>query len=207
MGHVTVRQAELRRGLSARVNGQVSGMPKHLLRTGQTVITYVLRLTLIGLTLAIAAPAIAAQKTAVFPFDIRDAEQEGEVVPVLNKEDLRRLKVVADELKLLLSKDSRYEVVDLTPHAADIEKAAPFNTCDGCEVDIAKKAGADLAVLGFADKLSDALISLQLFVRDVKTGEMKRAMSAEIRGNTDELWLHGIRWLWRNRFNPEEKKN
>lgn len=160
-----------------------------------------------GLALALAMPASAAQKTAVFPFDIRDAEQEGEVVPVLNKEDQRRLKVVADELKLLLSKDSRYEVVDLTPLSADIEKAAPFNKCDGCEVDIAKKAGADLAVLGFADKLSDALISLQLYVRDVETGQMKRAMSAEIRGNTDELWLHGIRWLWRNRFNPEEKKN
>lgn len=174
--------------------------------TGPTVIN-TFRLTLVSLVFAFAAPAIAAQKTAVFPFDIRDAEQEGEVVPVLNKEDHRRLKVVADELKLLLSKDSRYEVVDLSAHAADIEKASPFNKCDGCEVEIAKKAGADLAVLGFADKLSDALISLQLFVRDVNTGQMKRAMSAEIRGNTDELWLHGIRWLWRNRFNPEEKKN
>ncbi len=166
-----------------------------------------LRLTLISLVFGFAAPVAAAQKTAVFPFDIRDAEQEGEVVPELKTEDLRRLKVVADELKLLLSKDSRYEVVDLSSHAADIEKAAPFNKCDGCEVEIAKKAGADLAVSGFADKLSDALISLQLFVRDVKTGEIKRAMSAEIRGNTDELWLHGVRWLWRNRFNPEEKKN
>ena len=181
-------------------------MPQRFRQTGPTVIN-TLRLTLIGLVLAFATPAIAAQRTAVFPFDIRDAEQEGEVVPVLNKEDLRRLKVVADELTLLLSKDSRYEVVDLSAHAAEIEKASPFNKCDGCEVEIAKKAGADLAVLGFADKLSDALISLQLFVRDVKTGEMKRAMSAEIRGNTDELWLHGIRWLWRNRFNPEEKKN
>ena len=177
-----------------------------LRQTGPTVIT-TLRLTLIGLILAITAPAIAAQKTAVFPFDIRDAEQEGEVVPVVNAEDLRRLKVVADELKLLLSKDSRYEVLELSAHAAEIEKASPFNKCDGCEIEIAKQAGADIAVSGFADKLSDALISLQLFVRDVKTGQMTRAMSAEIRGNTDELWLHGIRWLWRNRFNPEEKKN
>jgi Protein of unknown function (DUF2380) len=165
------------------------------------------RATFMTLALILAGPASAAQKTAVFPFDIRDAEQEGEVVPVLKPEDLRRLKVVAEELKQLLSKDSRYEVVDLAPHAAEIEKASPFNKCDGCEIEIAKKAGADLAVLGFADKLSDALISLQLFVRDVETGQMKRAMSAEIRGNTDELWLHGIRWLWRNRFNPEEKKN
>lgn len=154
-----------------------------------------------------AVPAHSAQKVAVFPFDMRDAQQEGEVVPQYQQEDLRRLVVVADELKALLAKDERYEVVDLAPLSADIEKASPFSKCDGCETEIAAKAGADLAITGFVDKLSDALISLQLFARDVKTGEMKKTMSAEIRGNTDELWLHGIRWLWRNRFSPEEKKN
>jgi hypothetical protein len=164
-----------------------------------------LRLVLAALAVLLTAPAFAVQKAAVFPFDLRDAEQEGEVVPQFKDEDLRRLKVVADELKALMVKDGRYEVVDLAPLAADIEKASPFNRCDGCEAEIALKAGADLAVTGFVDKLSDALISLQLFVRDVKTGDIKRAMSAEIRGNTDELWLHGLRWLWRNRFNPEEK--
>lgn len=152
-----------------------------------------------------AAPAFAAQKTAVFPFDLRDAEQEGELVPQFKEEDLRRLKVVADELKALMTKDGRYEIVDLASQAREIETASPFNKCDGCEAEIAAKAGAELAVTGFVDKLSDALISLQLFVRDVKTGQVKRAMAAEIRGNTDELWLYGVRWLWRNRFNPEEK--
>ncbi len=61
--------------------------------------------------------------------------------------------------------------------------------------------------MGYVDKLSDALISLQIFVRDVKSGEMVKTMSAEIRGNTDELWLHGIRYLWRNRFMAQEKKD
>ena len=56
------------------------------------------------------------------------------------------------------------------------------------------------------DKLSDALISLQLFARDTTTGKLTKSMSAEIRGNTDELWLHGIRWLWKNRFNVEAVK-
>ena len=96
--------------------------------------------------------------------------------------------------------------LDLAGLASEIEKASPFDKCDGCETEIAVKAGADLAVTGFVDKLSDALISLQLFVRDAKTGEMKKTMSAEIRGNTDELWLHGLRWLWRNRFAPVEEK-
>lgn len=162
---------------------------------------------IVALALTFAANAWAAPKAAVFPFDLRDAEQDGELIPRYKDEDLRRLKLVAGELKALMEKDGRYEVVDLSPLSADVEKASPFSKCEGCETAIAEKAGADLAVTGFVDKLSDALISLQLFVRDVHSGEMKRAMSAEIRGNTDELWLHGIRWLWRNRFNPEEKKS
>lgn len=165
-----------------------------------------LRPFLVLLALCICAPAFAAQKTAVFPFDMRDAQQEGELVPQFQAEDLRRLKLVADELKELFRKDGGYEVVDLGPFEQDVEKAMPFSKCDGCDRDIAAKAGADLAVTGFVDKLSDALISLQLFVRDVKSGEMKKTMSAEIRGNTDELWLHGVRWLWRNRISPQGTK-
>jgi hypothetical protein len=162
-------------------------------------------LILVAMFGAIASPVAAAQKVAVFPFDLRDISQEGEIVPRLEPEDLRRLVVVADELKALLGKDDRYEVIDLTPFAAEVEAASPFDRCNACEVELGKKAGADLAVTGFVDKLSDALISLQLFARDTTTGELKKSMSAEIRGNTDELWLHGIRWLWRNRFNPETK--
>lgn len=148
---------------------------------------------------------IAAQRAAIFPFAIRDIGQEGEVVPQFQPEDLRRLKLVADELKSLMEKSGKYTVVDLSPLAEKVEAAAPFNKCDGCEVPIAKEANADIAITGNAEKLSDALISLQLFARDAETGKLTKSMSAEIRGNTDELWLHGIRWLWRNRFNAEAK--
>ena len=162
-----------------------------------------------GLVLAAAlaaSPAVAAPKAAIFPFDIRDVAQEGELIPKSNSEDERRMKLVADELKTLMQKDGTYEVVDLSPLAAEVEAKSPFSKCNGCEAPIAKQAGADLAVTGYVDKLSDALISLQLFARDAETGTLTKSMSAEIRGNTDELWLHGIRWLWRNRFNVEAQK-
>lgn len=153
------------------------------------------------LAILTATTASAAPKAAIFPFDIRDVEQEGELIPKLKDEDLRRMKLVADELATLMKSAGTYEVVDLAPLAKDVEAASPFSKCDGCEVAIAQKAGADLAVTGYVDKLSDALISLQLFARETSTGKLVKSMSAEIRGNTDELWLHGIRWLWKNRFN------
>ncbi len=150
-----------------------------------------------------AVPAMAATKAAVFPFDLHDAQQDGEIVPQYNPDDLRRLKLVADELKSLMQKDGKYAVVDLSSREKEIESASPFNQCNGCEVAIAKEAGADIAVTGFVDKVSDALLNLAIIARDTKTGELTKTMSASINGNTDDLWLHGVRYLWRNRFNVE----
>ncbi|MBR2536078.1 MAG: DUF3280 domain-containing protein [Hyphomicrobium sp.] len=167
----------------------------------------IIGVTFLGLTfIASAQPAMAVPKIAILPFDIRDAELEGDPFAKPKDTDIARMRLVADELKKLMESTKTYDVVDLSAYEADIEKAAPFNKCDGCEVEIAKKAGADLALTGFVDKLSDALISLQIFVRDTATGEMKKTMSAEVRGNTDELWLHGIRYLWKNRFMAEADK-
>lgn len=150
-----------------------------------------------------ALPAEAATKAAVFPFDFHDAQQDGEIVPQYNSDDLRRLKLIADELRSLMEKDGKYAVVDLSSREKEVEAASPFNQCNGCEVAIAKEAGADIAVTGYVDKVSGALINLAIVARDTKTGELTKTMSASINGNTDELWLHGVRYLWRNRFNVE----
>jgi hypothetical protein len=150
-----------------------------------------------------ALPATAATKAAVFPFDLHDAQQDGELIPQYNPDDLRRLKLIADELRTLMQKDGRYAVVDLSPKKKEIEAAAPFNQCNGCEVPIGKEAGADIAVTGYVDKVSDALINLTIVARDTKTGVLTKTMSASINGNSDDLWLHGVRYLWKNRFNVE----
>ena len=165
------------------------------------------RLILGLLALTFTSPVLAVPKVAIFPFDIRDVEIEGDLMAKPKDYDLARMKLVASELKLLMEKSGTYEVVDLAPFAADVEKASPFSTCNGCEAELGKKVGADLAVTGYVDKLSDSLISLQVYARDTATGEVKKTMAAEIRGNTDELWLHGIRWLWKNRFNPQPEKS
>jgi hypothetical protein len=151
----------------------------------------------------IVTPALAVTKVAVFPFDFQDAQQAGQLFPETDENDVRRLKLIADELKSLMRKDPKYEVVDLTAQEKEVEAAAPFNKCDACEVPIAKKAGADLAVTGYVDKLSNASISLRLVARDTHTGKLTKTMQALINGNTDDLWLHGVSYLWRNRFNVE----
>lgn len=151
----------------------------------------------------LASPAAAVTKAVVMPFDFHDAQQDGEMFPQHNPDDLKRLTLIADELRSLMEKDERYQVVDLSQKAEAIEAASPFYKCNGCEVPIAKEAGADVVVTGYVDKLSNAVIQLQIVERDVATGKLTKTMSAGINGNTDELWLHGLRYLWRNRFSAE----
>ena len=159
------------------------------------------------LLLLVASPAAAAAtKAAVFPFDFHDVQQEGQLFPENDPEDLRRTQLVTDELKSLMAKDGKYQVVDMSSKAKEIEAASPFHKCDACEVPIAKEAGADIAVTGYVDKLSTASITMQIVARDTKTGKPVKTMSATINGNTDDLWLHGVRYLWKNRFNVEAEQ-
>lgn len=153
-----------------------------------------------------ATPAAATTKAAVFPFDFHDVQQDGEMFPQNDPDDLRRLQLVADELKSLMQKDGRYDVVDLSSKTKEIEAASPFYKCDGCEAPIAKDAGADIAVTGYVDKLSSAALNMQIIVRDSATGKPTKTMSATINGDTDDMWLHGIRYLWRNRFSAEAEQ-
>ena len=76
--------------------------------------------------------------------------------------------------------------------------------CNGCDIDIAKKFDADFVVLGFVYKVSNLILEIHLFLRDAKTGQVINHMHTNIRGNTDESWMRGLRWLVKNRLKPHE---
>ena len=47
-------------------------------------------------------------------------------------------------------------------------------------------------------KVSNLILNINLQLRDVATGKLVQAASTDIRGNTDESWEHGIRYLIKN---------
>ena len=167
-----------------------------------------LALALCALTLG-AGVSHAAPKTAVFPFELS--------VPALHPDDLMfgttikpeeeaRLKVVTKELRMLLADSGQFEVTDLAPIENEIEEKAPLHECNGCENDLAKKVGVDLAVLPMLQKSSDTLLNMTIGVQDVESGRLKQTVSVVIQGNTDESWLRAVRWLVKRRLvsNKEE---
>lgn len=173
-----------------------------------------LYLTLLGLALlsgllpgpAIASPQSAVPKTAVFPFEIIIEQQMGDLglPPVPSKAEAARLKLITDELTRLLQETGKYAPLDLSPVNSDIVKKAPFNWCNGCEVEVAREVGADLSVLGVVQKASAMLLNVSIFVRDVKDGTLRQSMAVSIRENNDEGWLRAVRWLVHNRLSGQE---
>jgi hypothetical protein len=84
--------------------------------------------------------------------------------------------------------------VDAQAHAVHLQ------ACGGCDADLAAKVGARLAITGTVQKVSNLILNMSIYVRDVKSGKVVAAMNADMRGNTDESWLRTVDWLVRNRL-------
>jgi hypothetical protein len=151
-------------------------------------------LGLLVLTLAGAAAAHAGPKAAIFPFELIDVSLEGEHAGQ-QADETARLQLATEELRTLAAREAGYEVLDLSGLAAEIESTGPFHKCGGCEIDIARKAGAEIAITGAVRKISSLILVVQILVSDVASGKVNKVHRVELRGNTDETWLRGVRRL------------
>jgi hypothetical protein len=159
--------------------------------------------------LLLPAAAHAGQKAVIFPFDLIDQQQQFEIglMPKgIDPEDKRRLSVITEELTKLIKESGRYEVVDTAPIAALIEEKAPMYKCNGCEDEVAKKVGADVAFIGTVRKASDVLFTVSVYIRDVAKERVTQQASSEIYGNTDAMWLRAVRYIVERRLFKEKEK-
>jgi len=138
-------------------------------------------------------------RLAVFDFELLDTSLEGEISGE-NAAEQERLVMISDLLRRLIADSERYEIVDIGPATEKIAKAGYLHGCNGCDGAIARELGADQALTGVVQKVSNLILNINLYLRDAESGEMLKVMSADIRGNTDESWSHGVSWLLRNRF-------
>jgi hypothetical protein len=162
-------------------------------------------LLLAGLLLAGLASgdaSAAPPRLALFPFELIDSSLQGEIEGV-DPADQARLAMIEDELQSALAASDRYQLVDTAPAAAAIEAAGRLWSCNGCELAIARRLEADLALVGWVQKVSNLILNLNVVVRDAATRAPVLAGSVDIRGNTDESWRHGIRYLIRHRLLPD----
>jgi len=100
-----------------------------------------------------------------------------------------------------------YNVIDSAPVAQLIRTEAARQSllgCNGCEVDIARKAGADRILLAWVQKVSNLILNINIEVRDAETGKVVLAKSVDLRGNTDKSWQRGIDFMVRDMVENEQ---
>lgn len=156
--------------------------------------------------------AAAAQRAAILPFEIHiDLQMDGlslyGLPPEPKPAEKKRLEMARDRLVSMIEERGAYQSIDLSEYKKEIRKAAPFDRCNGCEVEFGKKADADVTILGVVNKSSEMMINVAVFVRDVSSGELTQSMSVSILQNDDAGWLRAIRYLVNNRLAPVEAES
>jgi hypothetical protein len=146
--------------------------------------------------LTVLAPVVqAAERLALFPFELINTSLEP-----TRPDEAARLQALLGQAGEQLA--AGYQLVDTTPVAQQVAGTGSLQGCNGCDLDLARQLGADLAGVGWVQKVSNLILNLNLQVRDVATGQVAAAGSVDIRSNTDESWRRGLRYLLDNRILP-----
>jgi len=152
-----------------------------------------------ALTLAIATAVRAdPPKLAVFDFELTDTSLQGEVDgPRADEHD--RLMRVGDQVRKELAESGKFQLLEISKVNAAAH-GSNLQACGGCDVQYAQQLGADLAMTGVVQKVSNLILNINIYLRDVHTGALVTSMSVDLRGNTDESWSRATSYLLRNRL-------
>ena len=143
-------------------------------------------------------------RTAVFDIEFRDTSLDGQMSGS-NPAEQQRLILLSARLREALAESGRYEVLDISP-VREAALASNLQNCGGCDRKLAAEIGADLAITGMVQKVSNLILNINVYIRDVASGKLMEGHSADIRSNTDESWLRGLNWILKNRLLAEPRR-
>ena len=150
--------------------------------------------TAASLALATAARA-EPEKVAVFDFQFA----KGTPVPP-TEDDKARLQRTTDQFRALLKDTGRYELVSTDPVKDEVANTGDLRACGGCTDTFGKKLGVDGTFVGEVQKVSNLILNMNVYFKPLKEGAAEKAYSVDLRGDTDESFDRGIRYLVKNQL-------
>ncbi|MBB4197976.1 hypothetical protein CCR94_05245 [Rhodoblastus sphagnicola] len=136
------------------------------------------------------SPVAQAAPAAVFPAVFVNSSPEA-----TSPDEVERVRTMDAALRKALADSGQYQPVDLSVVAAGLGAVRDIHDCNGCEVELAKQAGAKVAVVAWAQKVSNLILNLNIRIADVETGQVLQGGSVDIRGNNDVAWTRGLKYL------------
>jgi hypothetical protein len=156
-----------------------------------------------ALTVFAIQPSRAAEpsvvKIAVFDFELDDKSAGGGIIRP-DAIDIENLKLSTEEARRMLSASGRYSIVDAGSAAAEVISAGGIQRCNGCEGPLAKKLGADQSMVGVFTRVNRTEYTLQILVRDTRTGAVVSNVFTGLRMGANYAWPRGVKWLMDNRI-------
>ena len=127
------------------------------------------------------APVAAGERLALFPFELVNTG----MLPT-QPEETARLKTVEEITRQRLAeagfRAGRHRAQSPRPQP----RSAPYAAATAANSELARRVGAQLAAVGWVQKVSNLILNINLQIRDAHSGAMMALGSVDIRGNTDE---------------------
>jgi uncharacterized protein DUF2380 len=137
-------------------------------------------------------------RLAVFDLEMIDTSLE-DPTRGLRADDRDRLQRTGEQFRRELRESGKYQILDISPVNAAAHQSN-LQACGGCDVKLAQQLDADLELTGVVQKVSNLILNIRVYLRDVRTGRLLAAVNADMRGNTDESWSRTTRYLVHERL-------
>ncbi|GHB01546.1 DUF3280 domain-containing protein [Modicisalibacter luteus] len=128
----------------------------------------------------------------MIPFDLIDTSPLNELNQGPQASDLARLDRIQHLVRQLTNARTEFSVLDNAAINELIEREKHryryLYDCNGCELDLAHAANAELVMVGWVQKVSNLILNMNIVIRDAATGQDIAGASVDMRGNTDESW-------------------
>lgn len=144
------------------------------------------------------APAEQAKSAAVLGMALIDSSTEGDYFG-LRADEAARIDMLEAQLARAFAAEG-YRLVDVAPAEERVNGVLNIARSNGLDSRLARELGADLAVTGEVQKVSNLILTINVLVRSAADGQVLRAGNADIRSNTDTSWTRGLDYVLRNRI-------
>ena len=138
-----------------------------------------------------AGAGAAGLKAVVYDIEPVDMPDTPKVRDLLARESALLRKVLADK---------GYAIVDPAPQAKAIAANLPLSQCNGCDHTIAEALGAGIEVTTAVPQAASALFNLSGNNKDVSSNRVLREGVVDIRGQGEDVFDHGVKFLTRERL-------
>ncbi|WP_162913186.1 DUF3280 domain-containing protein [Rhodospirillaceae bacterium SYSU D60014] len=145
-----------------------------------------------------AAHGAVPEPIAIFDVELWDTTGEGHEAAYAE-----RLQALSRLARDRFRESQQYRVVDVTPVSPSIERNRPLFRCGGCQLAIAKQAGAGLALNVIVRRMSTLVQEISVILADVRSDEIVASHSVSIRNDSLEAWQRGLLYILDNRLLPE----